>query len=765
MKKGLFLVIIFLSLFLLPAFAFAIQVNFASPTSLNGTVINSKTVLVNTLTSSADTNFKNYSYSLYNTTGQVKSYASIFKDSVLTTGISHTCVLKLNGSIQCWGLNNKNQSQNYTGNDAIAVSAGAYHTCALKQNGSVQCWGWNIYGEIAGYNGNDAIAVSAGGYHTCMLKQNGNVQCWGDNSYKQSKNYTGKDAIAVSTGSYHTCVLKQNGNVECWGQNNYNQSLNYTGNDALEVSAGDTHTCVLKQNGNVQCWGSNGFGQGKNYTKNDAIAMSAGGSHTCALKQNGTVECWGYNGEGCTKNYTKNDAIAVSVGGGHHTCVVKQNGSVQCWGNNEDGQTKNYTGTDVKKTPFYVFTGLAKGRYFFNATVCSTSNNCNATQSREVFLNWTDYLQFTAHVVTPDNSGLSVDWEVNSSGVTIANGNSLDGTIIQDTTDAPADLTFKAYADRLQVTLHDINISLETNKNFGLDKLPAPAPTQLVTYGVNNSYSFSNATIMIYYDDTIYSNESNLKLYKCDPWNFAMQTCTGSWYEVSATQNKAGHYFSYVTTSFSGFGVVENIPSLGGGSGGIPIPAGAFGTAVWFGNFTQSSPSSSVAHGGQVSQFYLSANASTHRWQGYVGNVSGVVALGNGSDILLNFGAPEYDAVFATYASGIYSWGTLTAGEPVAVDNLWGFAKGKDMAINIFNASATFANLTSAVPVTQAAGNFITGIFNNGTNSSKENLAFGAQIYYPAKTGLGGNEYQYELIVPTPTDGDETYYFYLRLAE
>ncbi len=195
----------------------------------------------------------------------------------------------------------------------------------------------------------------------------------------------------------------------------------------------------------------------------------------------------------------------------------------------------------------------------------------------------------------------------------------------------------------------------------------------------------------------------------------------------------------------------------------IPDPSGAVGTAEWVGNFTQSTASSTTAHGGQVSQFYLAANSTTHRWQGYLGNVTGVLALGNGSDILLNFGAPEFDTVFATTNSGAVPWTTLQAGAAADVDTQWGFSTGKDTAVTAFNTTATLAGIS--VPVATATGDFLTGVFNDGSSAAKDNHVFGAEVYSTAKAGLGGNEYQYELVVPTPTDGDETYYFYVRLAE
>src|SRR5439155_2594432 len=63
------------------------------------------------------------------------------------------------------------------------VAAIWYHTCALKNDGLVVCWGDNDYGQStvpAGLNG--VIHVAGGEFHSCALKSDGTVACWGSNS-------------------------------------------------------------------------------------------------------------------------------------------------------------------------------------------------------------------------------------------------------------------------------------------------------------------------------------------------------------------------------------------------------------------------------------------------------------------------------------------------------------------------------------------------------------------------------------------------------
>ena len=226
----------------------------------------------------------------------------------VAAGCYHTCILKSNGNVDCYGMNSDGQSNDYTGGDAIGVAAGCYHTCILKSDGNVECYGFNAFGQSNDYTGGDAIGVAAGWYHTCILKSNGNVDCYGDNSDGQANDYTGGDAIGVAAGAYHTCILKSNGNVDCYGDNSFGQSNDYTGGDAIGVAAGGGHTCILRSNGNVDCYGENIFGQSNDYTGGDAIGVAAGGSHTCILKPNGNVDCYGNNHWSQANDYNGGDA-------------------------------------------------------------------------------------------------------------------------------------------------------------------------------------------------------------------------------------------------------------------------------------------------------------------------------------------------------------------------------------------------------------------------------------------------------------------------
>ena len=103
-----------------------------------------------------------------------------------------------------------------------SVSGGVGHTCGLRVDGSLACWGSNEdgYGNLLGQATppeGEFASVSTGGWHTCGLRVDGSVACWGTASFGQAAPPEGEFA-SVSAGYEHTCGLRVDGSVACWGQ-------------------------------------------------------------------------------------------------------------------------------------------------------------------------------------------------------------------------------------------------------------------------------------------------------------------------------------------------------------------------------------------------------------------------------------------------------------------------------------------------------------------------------------------------------------------
>ncbi len=333
----------------------------------------------------------------------------------LSAGGSHNCAVKKDGSLWCWGtgaqgiLGTGNNSNQYNpareitnANDWHSVSAGSSHTCAIKNDHSLWCWGRGINGQLGTVstsetstptrertNANDWRSVSAGLYHTCAVKNDDSLWCWGSNNAgelgvgntTQQNTPTREITNAnnwrdVSTKDNYTCAVKNDSSVWCWGLGGSGQlgtgNTDWhsspmreitNANNWNKISNGGQYACAIKNDGALWCWGSIGNGQlgtGDINQKNSParessnatnwLSVSANNSHTCAIKNDGSLWCWGAGGQGqlgagntTSRSYpvreSSNATNWVSVSnGGSHACALKNNASLWCWGVGTQGQ-------------------------------------------------------------------------------------------------------------------------------------------------------------------------------------------------------------------------------------------------------------------------------------------------------------------------------------------------------------------------------------------------------------------------------------------
>lgn len=267
----------------------------------------------------------------------------------VVAGVMHTCALRLDGVVKCWGgniigqlglgdISDRGDEPDEinggllpavdlgTGETAVAIAAGIAHTCALLQSGKVKCWGntaglgdSEVHGDAPGEMGDNlpsvdlgtgtkVVAIAAGGGHTCALLDSGSLKCWGGNFFgelglgdttlrgdapgEMGDNLptvdlgTGKKAIGVVAGDYHTCALLEGGSVKCWGRNDVVLDLDKGG----QLGLGDTDDRGDQPNEMGDNLPAVELGTGRT-----AVAIAAGAYHTCALLDDGSVKCWGSN--------------------------------------------------------------------------------------------------------------------------------------------------------------------------------------------------------------------------------------------------------------------------------------------------------------------------------------------------------------------------------------------------------------------------------------------------------------------------------------
>ncbi|MBS1122176.1 MAG: bnr repeat-containing protein [Deltaproteobacteria bacterium] len=242
------------------------------------------------------------------------------------------------------------------------VTAGRHHTCGLKVDGTLWCWGDNGYGQTGGgqmvpflevptqIGEATWIDVASQDDHTCGIQTDGTLWCWGLNGqaqcgthYEQNEGRlfvpTLVDAgswSAVATGFEHSCAIRTDGSLWCWGEGVYGQlgdgsdlrrsmPTRAAGEAWTTISLGFDHTCGL-QGDKLWCFGSNFQGQLADPTVGDRMLpnlvegtwdeVAAGDGFTCA-RRDGQVMCWGVNDEGQLGNgTTRNSKIGSALGGG-----------------------------------------------------------------------------------------------------------------------------------------------------------------------------------------------------------------------------------------------------------------------------------------------------------------------------------------------------------------------------------------------------------------------------------------------------------------
>jgi alpha-tubulin suppressor-like RCC1 family protein len=370
------------------------------------------------------------------TLGVSAAQATSFQDwATVDAGGTHTCGVRRNGKLYCWGADAAGQVGDGgdspdeitapvrigTYEDWVTVSAGGGHTCGVRRNGKLYCWGSDEDGQIGNGGGyafaittprrigtfEDWVSVSAGNIHTCGVRKNAKLYCWGSDGRGQVGDGgdipelgptapvrvgSFADWATVSAGYDHTCGIATDGELSCWGEGTNGRLGNgsveleeepaFVGpfEDWVTVSAGGTHTCGVRRNGKLYCWGSDLFGQvgdGGDYSETiltprrigaflDWGTVSAGPGHTCAVRRNGKLYCWGADfygeiGDGAELPNTIRVSSPARVGtfedwatasvGETHSCGVRKNAKLYCWGGDDNGQVGDGNNPDPATTP------------------------------------------------------------------------------------------------------------------------------------------------------------------------------------------------------------------------------------------------------------------------------------------------------------------------------------------------------------------------------------------------------------------------------
>jgi alpha-tubulin suppressor-like RCC1 family protein len=349
----------------------------------------------------------------------------------ISAGGEQTCGVSTGRALFCWGGNSSGELGIGSTTNAdlpqpvttpavtgwATVSAGGEHTCAIRTNRTLWCWGGNAFGQLGIGNTTNAdlpqqvAKPSAGGWatistglsQTCATRTDGTLWCWGENDSGQLGigNTTPSEDLpqqvttpsatgwaTVAAGGFHTCATRTDTTLWCWGNNFAGQlGIGSTTNADLPqqvtmpaatgwatVTGGGDHVCATRADTSLWCWGSNFAGQlgigstaasenlPQQVTTPSATGWAAvtGGTddvgtppddHTCATRGDGTLWCWGANyigqlgiGSSGSKHLPQQVAKSATTpwatvsGGADHTCATRTNRTLWCWGDNVSGE-------------------------------------------------------------------------------------------------------------------------------------------------------------------------------------------------------------------------------------------------------------------------------------------------------------------------------------------------------------------------------------------------------------------------------------------
>ncbi len=337
----------------------------------------------------------------------LKSAAAVDGGSweTVSTNDFHTCGIKLDNSLWCWGRNNVKQL-GFALTDAIPfkefvtqvsppltvdsnntllfdpstdvwidVSVGAVQSCAISsarlnvsdKQGKLWCWGNNTFSELGQPPQNPSPATIG----LPNLTPIGSASDW----------------VKVIAGRAQTCAINNVGETFCFG---FDAPVQFSGfgyqvtavagqnSDWQSITLGFNHACGIKSvnsENKLFCWGQQQYSQlGTSFNYNSLIPnlvvadsipaddpyvwkqLDTGSTHSCAVKNDGTLWCWGrsYSGQlglgdvlpNATLQQVQTNSVTpfdwVDVKSNFRTtCARKSNNTVWCWGFNQRTQQGN----------------------------------------------------------------------------------------------------------------------------------------------------------------------------------------------------------------------------------------------------------------------------------------------------------------------------------------------------------------------------------------------------------------------------------------
>ncbi len=275
-------------------------------------------------------------------------------------GSTHTCGLRPNGAVLCWGGNDHGQAAPPPNIRLTALSTSYNHNCGLQENGIAVCWGAAGLGEQTYTITSTRPLATTAGTSTGELRNNGQSFMFavprtltGDGTGRLTFSLSVRPVYNNNELGAHTYSL----DVPDLGMD-YTTSPNWTVDtgtlgphdfsvEYLEASDDGrvVRITLLSEppSLNRMYWSfSASYPESESRTSDLTeeilsppravfTTVSAGFDHNCALLPDGTAECWGDNSEWQSFPPPGVKFKAISAGF-RFSCGLQTDGSPVCWG-------------------------------------------------------------------------------------------------------------------------------------------------------------------------------------------------------------------------------------------------------------------------------------------------------------------------------------------------------------------------------------------------------------------------------------------------
>lgn len=247
---------------------------------------------------------------------------------------------------------------------SVSIGAGANHTCTVKADGTLWCWGRNDSNQLGLANTAPEHVPTP-----TQITLAASIVAW----------------KKVVSGEDFSCALAADKRIACWGTHSSGKTGQPAGNDTTtptfvgsdsfftDVAIGSSSGYGLRDDGTIYAWGDNGDGElGLGTTSTPQYGLiqvsqlgapwteiAGGNDFACGIRDEGAgtvIKCWGADGANRLGGDPGTETpsltpVPVTVPssrlagwsrltlGERHACALhRATSSLLCWGNGEDGQ-------------------------------------------------------------------------------------------------------------------------------------------------------------------------------------------------------------------------------------------------------------------------------------------------------------------------------------------------------------------------------------------------------------------------------------------